>query len=459
MRFIPWVVALLLCLIHLIVLIAFTGALIFSSTFFTTQSVIAAAYWLFVLICSFLLFRAVIKPEIRRSRKLTIYSSVISLLMVAGFIFLLIDDKPPINDYTEEDIRTEPNESSIYIDILSSYSPKKPKKANNKPYGEQIESRWQSILKYRQAINALDQFHHICDLKPNIPLNLDTPPVIKYPAFRQLAETYRDYFYYKAGKGEETEAVQDIAKFHGFTRKGMADATLLINKIIFASQVSKTLDMVYDSVNNNRYSQSTLLELQKIFTPLAVTEYSLKRSFISEYIVLKNVAQKRIRPNDIFDFSALMGGGKSSNLPWFSAFSQISYHLGFKPNMTVCDLKQLLDRNIEAQDMTPPDFTSAIQHFDDYIHRPQLRNMTGWIFISIALPNYSVYSEKVTRIKIKSDLLAIALSEKTKNVQDIKDYYIKGPYRFKKEEKTMRHPGQDGQYNTEDDIILGGNHK
>ena len=74
---------------------------------------------------------------------------------------------------------------------------------------------------------------------------------------------------------------------------------------------------------------------------------------------------------------------------------------------------------------------------------------------SIYLPDFTSYALRMVNIKTKSDLLAIHLHDITCDPLVLNDYYTGKPYTLKQENNTLTAPGKDGQFGTDDDIILG----
>lgn len=455
MRFIPWGIALILCLFHLSVVIGYTGILSYASSGLNSSVSVAVVYWLIVLACGFTLIRGIIKSTIRKTSKFTLYNVAVSIVMIAGIIWLLIDEKPMTDDYTEADIRSQSNGSYQHLNVFNQSKPEDVEQIGKllKESG-QIESAWLKVAKYRQAIDALNQFDNICDLPPDKPLDINTP-FLRYQTLRPVAEIYHNYFKYKVEQGEGALVVEDVSRFNTFTRKGMSDATIIINKMIFAAMAEKSINTAYDVIGKKQCDMETIKILQRDFTPLNSDEYGFRKVLIGEYLFLKNTMQQQMKPNTFFDIVEMGATDGTTRSPRFPLASQIGYYVGFKPNMSLRDIKQRFDLIVAAQNSNPPDYAAVYQYAESYNRRPQLRNMAGWILNSIAYPNFEKYSQKGVKLKIKSDLLAIAIHKKTGAPLEIKDYYTGGPYRYKEENGVMRHPGPDGRYGTEDDITLG----
>ena len=81
--------------------------------------------------------------------------------------------------------------------------------------------------------------------------------------------------------------------------------------------------------------------------------------------------------------------------------------------------------------------------------------MAGWVLNTIAVPSFETYTRRVVNLKVRSDLLAAAIAEKIGQPTDIGDYFTGAPLRMRRDPGILRHPGPDGAYDTEDDILLG----
>ncbi|MGD9365945.1 MAG: hypothetical protein PVH87_09630 [Desulfobacteraceae bacterium] len=452
MRLIPWFIALLLCLFHLPVVVGYTGLLSYAGGGVTLEVVL---YWLLVLGSGLYLIIGMIKPAFKKHGIFTICNIAVLVSLSVVLVWLFTDDKPLADDYTAADILTKANGSYQYLDVFNQGDPKALERIlATVEDRDQIEAAWNQITKYRQAVDALDRFDIICDLPPNASLDMDMP-FLSFRALRYTADIYHRYLIYKVEQGQGAEAVEDVSRFYGFTRKSLSHATILINKMVFLALADKSFNTAYDAIGNRRCNMQTIEALRRLYTPLQPSEFSLARALTGEYLFIKNTMQQQVRPDTFLDTVVMSSTQDEPERPTFPMASRLAYYVGFKPNMSLRHIKEIFDLIIAAQKSTPPDYSAVVRRTEIYRRRPQLRNMAGWILNTMAMPDFAPYSTRGVNTKIRSDLLAIALHKKTGRQLDINDYYTNDHYRYREEDGVMRHPGRDGRYNTDDDVVLG----
>jgi hypothetical protein len=453
MRWTPWVLALPLCLFHLTVVVGYTGLLKYAGGDVSLEAVL---YWLLVLGSGLYLVFGMAKPAFRKSRKFVICNLVVLACLSVVAVWLLTDDKPLTDDYTAADIRTKDNGSYQYFKVFNNRNAEELERiiATLKDQG-QAEAAWNQITKYRRTVDVLDSFDTICDLPPDAPLDMSMMPFLSFRALTDTADIYNRYFLHKVAQGQAVQAVDDVSHFYGFTRKTLSKATVLIDKMVFLAMADKSIHMAYEAISDNRCDRQTMEILRQIYTPLQPEEFGLSQAIIGEYLFMTTTIQKQVKPDTLLDFVAMSSTHGSSERLTAPMSSRFAYYVAFKPNMSRRDIKQNFDLLIEAQKSAPPDYSAVMAHAENYRRHPRLRNMAGWILNCIAMPDFARYSSKAVNIKVRSDLLAIALHKKAGRPLEIKDYFTNGPYRYREEHSAMRHPGQDGRYNTGDDIVLG----
>ncbi len=452
MRLILWFAALLLCLFHLSMAVGYTGLLAYAGSGIT---LVAICFWILVLACGLYLIIGIIKPAFRKSRRFMVYNFAVLVPMSVVLVWLLVDGKPLTNDYTAADHRTKTNGSYPYLGLFNQDNRKELEQIHaDLEDSDGIETAWRRIVTYRRAVDALNRFDSLCDLPPDAAMDMNMP-FLNFQALRNTADIYYRYLEYKVENGQAMAAVEDVSHLYGFTRKGLSHASILINKIMFLALADKGLNKVFEVINHRRCDPETVETFRRVYTPLNPDEFSLTRAFIGEYIFLKTTMRQQVKPDTFLETLQMPTANSIPERPAFPMASRFAYYVGFKPNASLGDIKKLFDLIIEAQKSTPPDYTAVNRYTEQYRRQPQLRNMAGWILNTIAMPDFAAYSNRGVQTKIRSDLLAIALYKKTGASLDIKDYFTKGPYRYREEPGALRHPGQDGQYNTDDDIILG----
>ena len=453
-----WAVALLLCLLHIVILVGHGRILVFYGL---TPAPGVLAYGLVVLACAVALIWGILKTGVRRRKGFRVFCGASTVLLAAGVIWLLLDAPPPENDYMENDIRIESNGS--YTDLAIFNNPDiealreksrwfADKEANTVPVRE-AQRIWEEISDYREAIARLDAKTVICDLPPRSAIDMETP-FMQYGTLKEVAAIYHAYCMAMLSQGKGPEAVKPLAQFYRVARKGMRDATLLFNKTVFMTLAGYTMESAYAAVQSEACDASVLRQLKADFTALDRSEYNLRKVLIGEYLILKSSLRKSISPETFLETCVLGPDGARRQEPNNRQASAFAYYFGFKPNRSLRDIKDQFDLLIEGQEDEPPDFSAAQNYVRQYAQKPPVRNIVGWILNNIAYPDFESHGNRVTAIKVKSDLLAIAIRQRLNEPAEAQDVFSGEAYRYKEEDGHMRHPGRDGAYDTGDDIVL-----
>ncbi len=403
-----------------------------------------------------------IKKTIWHNQSFAIFC-LTSIIFMAGVLFWIGTDDPALeHDYVKEDVIQKVNGSYPYLDIFNKADKEVLKKANQKigdNYKGKINKKafdqvWNEIAVYRQAIEALDRFNVICDLPDDEKLDMNYS-MLNFTALREVTKIYQRYFLFKLSQGRGKEAATDLCRLYRVTRKGMTDSTILINKIIFTSLASQIMDTVYVATLNKKCDKKTLRLLKENFTILDSGELSLKRPIIAEYLILKNTMREEMLPDTFLNSFTMEPGKAKKTKNKYGPASYLVYYFGFKPNKSLTAMKKYYELLIEAQENFPVNTTKAELYFKEYNKTIPVRNMVGWILNAIAVPQFGAYFKKTETIKVKSDLLSLAIHKKLKQPIVIKDIYTNDSYEYKIKNGFIAHPGQDGKFGNEDDIILG----
>jgi hypothetical protein len=427
-----------------------------------SPSFYVVCYILIILFIIAAFVTGMIKRSIRQNKSFTIFCSVSTIFLAAGLLWLVMDVPPPENDYVKKDVIQESNGSYTYLNIFNKADTDMLKRANQK-IGESYKGKvsikafdqvWEKIANYRQAIEALDKFNVICDLPKGEKLD-NNYSILRFTALREVSNIYRKYFLLKLSQGKGEEAATHLCSLYRMVRRGMADSTILINKMMFNSLVSQIMDTAYVAVLNKKCDEKTLLILKENFTFLNIEELSLTRPVIAEYIISKNTMREELSPETFLDSFILTSDGMRKEKNSFAPASSLTYYLGFKPNRSLVAMKKYYELIIEAQEAFPVKTAKVDKYLEEYSKRPPIRNMVGWILNSIGIPSFENYYNKTEKTKIKGDLLALAIHKKLNKPFEIKDLYTKASYEYREKPGFLEHPGKDGEFDTRDDIILG----
>ena len=375
-----------------------------------------------------------------------------------------MDDSPIQHDYQNRDLACKNSNSYRSLNVFNTTDIDVLKKANSK-MGEgykgkinkkDFDEAWEDIIDFRRALEALDKFDVICDVPEDVKFNANTA-FLYYKPLKELSKVYGRYFLLKVSDRKAKEAVVPFCRLHNVARKGMKNSTFFINKMIFTSIVEITIDIAYAALSSEKCDTKTLEHLKQYFKSLDSTELSMERSIIAEYLVLKNTMHEQLSPETFMDSAIIPSFTPGKQISLHPLFSSLVYHLGFKPNRSLNEMKTYYALLIDAQNKYPVDTTKVKQYFEAYGKKPPIRNMIGWILNSIAMPDITTYSTRFAKIKVQSDLLSLLISQKLGEPVMIKDLYTGQNLTYKKQGYVIRHTGADGKFETEDDIILGEN--
>ncbi len=453
-RYTMWVITLLFFIIHLAIVLTHSTILLQQKL---VPDFISVFYWSLLVLTGIILVVGIKKGNFKRTPSYIILCAAFSFLIVTGLVWMVTDSPVIENDYTKNAVIHQPNGSFHYLDIFNKADiqvlekeSKKISTANEKVFDEV----WEEIKEFRNAIKALDQFNIICDLPKDTELDINVP-FLKIKPLREVAKIHGRYFLFKMSVGESQDVIAQFCRLYRVARKGMENSTLLIHKMIFASIVEKSLETTWAALRTGNVDQKTLGTLQDNFTPIGFNEISLTRTIISEYLMMKNTMNSQITPENLMNSIQMVSGGDNVEESKKPLVSSIIYHFGFKPNQSLEDMKIYYDLLIEANSQYPVNIARADTYLDEYSKRPQVRNMIGWILNSMAMPNPGKVIDRMEKIKVKSDLLALFIHERLGKTLEINEFYTDQPLRYNKEGLLLKHPGKDGKYETVDDIILG----
>ena len=92
--------------------------------------------------------------------------------------------------------------------------------------------------------------------------------------------------------------------------------------------------------------------------------------------------------------------------------------------------------------------------YEQFLKKPGLRNIGGWELGNSSFADIDNYAKDISTTKVKSDLLAIFLNERTGTKHEIKDHYSGSEYLKTGLQYIYKSAGPDGLPETKDDIKL-----
>ena len=401
-------------------------------------------------------------------KTLKISHILLVIFMVFTFFLLLKDEAPVRNDYSFRDITYEDSNSlkaySSIKKILSSFDAGAVEPDteaikdldNYLKNADIIRKLWHQIEPYRSIVEELDTYNEFGSIYKEEQLNFKTSG-LNFSLLRAISEIYQAYSILKIDQGYTEEGLKQLCRLHSVARKGFAGSGTLIDKKIWLYVIKKNIDTAYKIITTRKCSTFTYRFLQKNFRPLIREEISFETVFIAEYLMTKRYINNTVTAASFFDSFNMVSDEKKNAGFFKSLLSSIVYYLSFKKNSTINDYRTFITYYIEGGNYNPPDFSTAKDYLEVYLHSPQLLNMAGWIFINVSYPDYDKLCSSISDTKVKSDMLAISIAELLNETIDINDYYTGTPYNLQKTGFELLTPGRDGVTGTDDDIILGGN--
>ncbi|GAB6097807.1 hypothetical protein JCM14469_40610 [Desulfatiferula olefinivorans] len=442
-RFTAWAIACLLFLMHTAVVVTHAGLSVYKGGGLGPT---AAGYGTLLGLAAVMLGAGLIKGRLTRSDTYLMLSLALIGVMVAGLAWLAADEPAISDDYSEEDLACPANGSYAYLSLFIAEDTRESEEYENDA------AAWDAILARRNAIDALDRIDRICDLPDDAAFTISVP-MLRLRPFKETIDIYERRVLSTIADDSE-EAVETLCRLNRVTRKGMSQATLLIHKILFAHAVERTIETVWTALQSRALTPRTLTALNTAFVPIETDEISLVRPMIAEYLIMKNTLTS-IEPKSLMTRVSLDSGRVTDPSFVEALWSRAVYALGFKPNRSLSDMHIFYDLLIDAHRRYPVDTSRAEAYMEAYAKNPPVRNMIGWILNSMAAPSVSSFTDRLDRVKIKSDLLALALTQKLNPSVIPTDAYAGEDLRYQQQNGMMRHPGRDGVFETDDDVVLG----
>lgn len=220
---------------------------------------------------------------------------------------------------------------------------------------------------------------------------------------------------------------------------------------------ARNIQETYHIANHPSCNEEVLQTLRIGLQPLTESELAIKRTFISEYLFAKDGVLNQIKGdnylNHVFLHWSTAKQEKQFHNPWEKTVSKIFYLTTFKPNRTLNEIKTYFDYMIFNSEKHPIDFKKIKSYEMANGNRPKINNIGKWLLSGGSPSKMSDSLKRIIEIKVRSDLLAFYLDHKLNKKSDLKDFYTGIDYRLD-EKRGARSAGPDGQFNTEDDIML-----
>ncbi len=427
---------------------------------------------LFLTVCLMLAVFIIVLPWLFRKQsikqKLLACRWPITFIMTGFVIFLIVDAPSLKNDYSEQDIIPDSPQARMSYELLSPLIGNNENKidvdrvkftsydflANIKDHETEVRKAWDLIAEERKMIEKLSLYDIVVGVNPDENLKSDMP-FMQFTTLFEMQSIYLAYAALKIQKGQPEEGLSELNRLYNTARKGVVSSPLLIHKLLWTgSVINRTIEGVYLIQSLDYTDSKTRRLLLEQFTPLTNDEISIEKVFIGEYIFGKNTLNCLDSGMFLNVFNSFVYcDNETSGIS--QALSTVVYYLAYKKNRMISLNRYYFDSLIAGAKLSPPDMKNADQIYDYYKRNPTLRNLAGWALYFQQSPGFTMYVTRMSKMKIKSDLLAIHLQESLGLSVSLKDYFTGAPYEIKEQNGTLSTPGADGLFDSEDDVTLG----
>lgn len=401
----------------------------------------------------------------RNKGALKVYLGYIVLaVLMLPLLWLYHDDPPLDDDYSLQDVLTgDPAMQASYgtlfklrkrppVEMKSRLTPALCSEilTNSVAYSELIEEQWGRIAEWRSIIETLDSFPGLVDLTPDTQLQ-STTPIISYVKLRIIAQTYRAHALLLAEQGNSAEAARILAQLRSVTRKALPHMSILVDKMIWIAVAKMNIESAAAIMRHKNCTREALIILRKHFRPLSENDTSIRRVLITEYLFMKSLCENSLSPGCLSDDF----GAANTSVLGRRPVRIIGYPM-LRKNRTCRTLRKICDLSIEGSELHPPDMTKVESALDDYISKPDIRNMDGWFLVAIAIPSFTKAAQIAVETRILSELLFVELGWHLCETSDgIQDYYADAPYAKDDVTGYAFSLGPDGIAKSSDDIMIG----
>ncbi len=398
------------------------------------------------------------------------------LLIALPLIYLAYDSQPIENDYTLADIGLPEDATAETYELLTRYQLDRSTvywrdipsvndlltTTNALLFSEPIERSWKAIEAGREYVANLDRFEHIIDMDPSQIATIDSPR-LNLVSLRTLTHIYCSYARLKTEQGDPEEAVRQLTQLYSVSCKALRHASTLVNKMFWIGMINQDIDVAHSIANHKNCSPNTLALLKEGFVPFSNEGVSLSRTFIAEYLFLKNVCNNHLTGSNAYNSISMNYEIPDSFSR--SVFSNIAFPFLFNKNRSGKLLKEYYGESIAGLQLIPPNTSASsekndqlwIDVYKDFLSF-NLKNIAGKMFVYIAIPSVDKSAKRAWQTKVKSELLAISINKRLGQSVEFIDAYTGEPYLIDPITGESFSAGPDNIAETEDDITLGENH-
>ena len=435
------------------------------------------------------------------------------LVLITPAFFMLIDSPAPKPAYTLEDLSLEFPDLDKADQLLARLNtrgefPVMPEyqmwmddysATNILAHAGEIDDAWLAISDARNMIRELGSCERIAERITPAHLSWNTA-IPAYAPLRTIARTYQQRALLQCAGNDLKGGIATLSELHSAVLKMLPDTAYLITRMIAVAIASQNIETAHRILNDYDCSESDLRVLQKSFPQLSSMEITLQRPFILENLYMTST----FKADDLDDrflqlFTCIFvwnervssyvppatngtvivyGGHGETNrvfwtktqqasddffydgrlppLPgfWTRTAGKIIAFLFYNPNRTVRDYDLFSQALISAHAGRWPDETLINTFTEDYSSNPDIRNLAGWLLVSITSPSFSRCHKSNAEVIVRSDLLAMTISERLGEDPVLRDYISDAQYSKDLVTGEWFSKGPDRRRSTDDDIRL-----
>ncbi len=463
MKLIKWLIICALCLVYGVL----AGAYI---TFRYLVEDFSNLYWYIIfdicVCCCFLLFFSLCLRFQKNCNKkswdakgyIRIGLSVIAVLSLAYFF---IDEAPVKSKYTWDDVPSASETADESYELICTILKEDEKKINfgnisivdviDSPlsYEKEILDLWKRTEEERHIIEKLDSFEEVADLSTE-----ETAVDYNYYKLVQLARLYGVYACLLTEKGNPAEGVRELAQFHSITLKALPFARFTIHKAIWSSVTITNINNAYRIARNTSCDKASLIMLRDTFIPLTPRAITYRGAFMSEYFFIVHESNIKESLNELFCSPLFDLFGYTCLPEWNQYLLKQFFSIIYHKNRTFNLLTKKLELMIDGASKHPPDLSEVKAFSLKFEQKPEFNNVGGWISHNSSFFDLTGFPGRMSKIKVRSDLLALYLSERLGENIELKDYLTGNEYHKTDEGDEFISLGPDGKFGSSDDIRL-----
>jgi len=429
-------------------------------------------YWLVVLQLAiagfgllFLGLSLLVKKMFLRFRIDTrMYFRGVGFALLSLVLLVILKDDPLITSrYTQDDLPIPEKQSTQSYDLvvelmgggddpididLSDFDMDKVME-NPLEYEREILHKWQEIERARQIVNKLNSFDHIADLS-------SVDDVINHDRINllYLSGIYGAYAALMVQKSNPQVGIGELGTWYSVVKKALPYSRFIIGKCLWMGAAKKTIGHAKNISQYSTLDHDSLYLLKNLFKPLTREEIACKTMFISELFFVTGY-ERAESFDDLFEsLCSSITRVDICESTWNRAFLRIVARLTFRMNATENLIITMFDQMIEDGDNHPMLYEATNQFITNTRENMSYGNIGGWFLGAAQIAELPIYSKYFVPTKVQSDLLAIYLSERLGQENNIKDYYsgksyLKTPVRY-----VYKSVGPDRLPDTLDDLVF-----